>query len=943
MYNEIRLLSLRLKNPSAVQQTYSCLKFPKDAVANLKTLSAIRDNRTENTVNLPSTSLVHAVRACIPDIASILPGLGLTGGRNSDGWIFSSAPISTPYFSVFFRHWLNVEYPSENLRGDCREEQLKNGAIAAFTPDALEKLTGEVILDAAQWGQWENGTAKLDSLTFNLLPDFLATQLTAPGLRFKLQGEWIRFYRCSSKEGQAELISFPPLKTSLGKQEADFYYSMAITIEVETVPFQAEPEARFNISVRRWVSSEVKKIVGNHAVSVYFRNPLAWGKAIDSGKNTGYFQVAPLIWRGDYHWDSNLLPLLEQFNPLSLKPAEICADPVKALNLKGDRNIALTHADGIYPAHRVGKGWFTEDCRQITEQIIELLQDDWAPINYLRVAVPKIAKSSATPYQSPRPSKNSWDATPPKRRKDEDDAAYQKRAEKVGKQKYHKRLIEAKRLREGIVACVGKHLVLEIWYQNTSSRDACTQAVWFNLGQELLEADTSQNYPDGVVVDTCYFREEDLTVTLLKIEARGIPSALALKSDKKPNEREILAAFKRRQEDISQRIRELPEVPKISERGAILEIAGQDQWEKSWLDPYRICRAAFASEGRLLQYITQEHERVPKNEGDKIGIARAKETLNSRATSSVQDVLRALGVQAVPPKIVLKGATLPDPLVYVGVWLVNRTSETTINGKGLQLPIAVMLRSDSNQVWITYPGAMQNGSIWLPYSTGQLEIASGITPIAAETAPEKRKALQKSVTDFLANVLQSKEIRRNQSLITFDACNFRQALPWLQDRNLIKDALQMGDAPPKTPDKLRIVRIREGEETPDWYGMHSKAKDLIPIFDQTKEFPKASEMVQGLFWSGTNDRVFLSIAQKASTMPALRGGYSKLDRPETSWSSPQAVELTMAHLQPNDEPSHWAFLAHQLRSYSLAYNDNLVYPIMLNLARQASDYALLVK
>lgn len=943
MYQQLRLISLRLKNPSSVQQPYSCLKFPTDAVASLKALSAVRDNRSENSVSLPTTSLVNSVRACVSDTASILPSLGLTSNGNSEGWIFSSAPISTPHFSLFFRSWLNTEYPSESLRGDSREAELKNCALTAFTADALKKLTGEAMLDATQWGKFNNATANIDSLTYNLLPDFLATQLTAPEIQFKLKEQKIKFYRCSSIGGQAELLSFPPFKTTLGKKKTDFYYSMVISIQVQTVPFQPEPEVRFAIGVRRWVSSEVKKFVGNHAVSVYFRNQPAWGKAINSGINTDFFQVAPLIWRGGYCWANNLMPLLEQFNPLPLSPDEICADPVKALNLQGNCNIALTHADGIYPAHRVGKGWFTEDCRQITEQIIELLQDSWEPIDYVRMTMPHLDKTSAKPYQAPKPNKSSWDASPPRRKKDEEDEVYEKRAEAVGKKKYQNRLLEAKRLREGIVASISNHLVLEIWYQHTSSLNACSKAVWFTLGRELLEAETSQIDSNGVIVESCYFPEEDLIVTLLKIEARGIPSALALSSDKKPSERQILAALENRKDEIAQRVQQLLEIPGASAVGAILEIATPDQYGKDWLDPYKVCRAGFAAQGRLLQCITHEHEKVAKTEADKITIEQAQETLNSRATAAVQDMLRALGVQTTPPKVVLKGAALPEPIIYVGIWLVNRTSETTINGKGLQLPIAVMLRSDSHQVKITFPGATQNDSIWLPYSQGQLEIAAGITPIAAETSTGKRKAIQKSITDFLFHVLQSREIRRNQCLLAFDAGNFRQSLSWLQNKNLIRDALQIGEGSPVTPSNLRIVRVRQGGEIADWYGIDSRIESSIRIFDKLKKLPQVSEMVQGLFWNEMNDRVFLSIPKKSSSMTSIKGGQSKLDRPETSWSSPQAVELTMAYLQPGDDPVHWASLTHHLRSYSLVYNDALIFPIMLDLAEQAGDYALLIK
>lgn len=65
--------------------------------------------------------------------------------------------------------------------------------------------------------------------------------------------------------------------------------------------------------------------------------------------------------------------------------------------------------------------------------------------------------------------------------------------------------------------------------------------------------------------------------------------------------------------------------------------------------------------------------------------------------------------------------------------------------------------------------------------------------------------------------------------------------------------------------------------------------------------------------------------------------------PDVYYWNPGLVELTVACVQPEDNPSLWAALAHELRHIALHHDEPLKLPLPLHLAKLIEDYVLLIE
>jgi hypothetical protein len=183
---------------------------------------------------------------------------------------------------------------------------------------------------------------------------------------------------------------------------------------------------------------------------------------------------------------------------------------------------------------------------------------------------------------------------------------------------------------------------------------------------------------------------------------------------------------------------------------------------------------------------------------------------------------------------------------------------------------------------------------------------------------------------------------RNPGLLLCDAQNIRRYWSWLQDTQISQDGIVFGTESPQLMPKLRVVRVRQDGETPEWYALHDKEKQKVKLFDNLAELERITVATEGLFNTDSNERIFLSIGEKSNTMPKEKHGFSKFDKPQLHWSNPAILELVVACIQPEDEPWHWAVLTHELRRMALQYKDTLARPIVLHLAAQMADYVLMV-
>ncbi|WP_414623741.1 RNaseH domain-containing protein [Calothrix sp. CCY 0018] len=989
-YNKIRLCAFQLKHDLPEKQFYA-LKFPQEAKDLIKNLVAVRDNRSNNKVSIPITSLNAALRASIP-------GLIYIGKIWEKFWLYSPAKIPTDKLLVIFSHWLDTEFPDENpskpkkgITYDQREAVMR----VLLSPNNFKWES--VTLKTELWKQFDNGTADIteDADSFILLPDILATQLSDPDLKFKLDDETIQFYRCAPSEGGgAELISFPPLPHTHNKR--NYYYSIVLTLKVQTVPFQPYPQLQCDMSIRRWCSmNDTRLLLGGQASSVYIRTKVKWGEKINPYGYTEYFQIAPLVWKGEPKWDNNLASLLDKFNPLSYTPQEILANPIQSLNIQDIPNICITYKDGIIPGHKVGKGLPPKNRRQLIEQIALSLKDDWELINYERFQYKINTKKSAKIFDLPKPDGTSWTMGVPKRRKAESEEQFKTRYENLLKKqeldknkllqkkvsessekfqvKYDKLLkkqesertsfskkeaetdeefevryenllaqfaeklsLEGKRLCEAIRNCIGKELTIEIWYINSSTRDALIKAVWYCLGLKTSTANTHK------------FPDIDLTVTIRTQAIGKLAERLPLSTDnkKKPTSGPREKAINIRMDEIAEIVNKMP--PVTGRVGVLVELYGENHWKPEWTDPQAAIRLGFAQEkiDRVSKFIVPEHEEV-KNKYEKLAkekgrelnnrerneIKELQEELPQKAITSFLDLLRSLGVQIAPPRIVIPSATLPDSINYVGLWLVDRTSKTSAHGKQQLIPIMVKMRSDSQIIEATFNGL----SNWIPYDEALRKINTEGISITGDNNELKRE-----IKGFLKRMLQSKELRGKDTLLLCDAQNIRRYWTWLQDKQISQEGVVFGTESPQLMPKLSVVRVRQDGETPEWYALHNTKKQKVKLFDNLVELEQISVATEGLFYLDNNERIFLSIGEKSNTMPKEKLDFSKFDKPQLHWSNPAILELTVACIQPGDKPEHWAILTHELRRMALQYKDTLARPIVLHLAAQMADYVLMV-
>src|SRR5438874_758253 len=83
-----------------------------------------------------------------------------------------------------------------------------------------------------------------------------------------------------------------------------------------------------------------------------------------------------------------------------------------------------------------------------------------------------------------------------------------------------------------------------------------------------------------------------------------------------------------------------------------------------------------------------------------------------------RDLLRQLGVNLVQPAFTSRDQKVPEPLNYVGIWLIKPTRDTARTGYAQQMPVMVWMASDTHEVRAIAPGFPG----FLPYRQALLEV-----------------------------------------------------------------------------------------------------------------------------------------------------------------------------------------------------------------------------
>lgn len=951
-YPTIRLCTFKAKCDWLPQEFY-VMDFPEKAKEVIRRITAKRDKTPIDKTTLPVKSLYKALR-----LAPGLIHIGKVSPKENEFWLYSPHPLPEKTLSAVLSYWIDTEFPDEpskkgKLGIPFEERQL---VMSYLTPDKLIWERREVSY-TNQFALHPNRTANLSGNDFVLLPHILATELSKPELEFEVDGEKLQFFRCVPSKGQgAELISWPPLHPTIDEQT--YYYSIVLTLNIIQEPGLHYPRFDVTPSIRRWLSINNSELSKNHASNAYIRAKLNWGKGLNPNDWTEYFLNCQMVLKkGVADWDENLANLLKSLEILSIEPKEILNNPSAAL--EGKPNIGITYKEGMKPKHKVAKGLPTTNTHQLLSQIADVLKDYWQPIDCQREDY-KTDKQSSQFFDLKKPEKNfdepiirkkaetakQFEARKKRllgkqetelkrcvKKKREAESDYQTRREELLKnqelerlswqpepeetedvfqlrleQFYEERSGEQSTLRRAIRSSVGEHLTIWIWYISEENLVERLKAIKYCLG-----------LPDAA--PGSYSFPEDLTVTICVNEVAGLAERLGLSPESKPNSTEREKAIKKRRGEIAALVQ--PTKSKLLGKvGIWFELYDKKHWkfvekdkegkenEKKyllapWGDPKRAIRLGFADERFVSQFITPNNKNYCQ-----------------KAICSFIDLLRSLGVRMAPSHITLPNVDKDTPINEVGLWLVNRTSETSADGKPQTIPVIVKMSSLTAEISAIFPGLES----WIPYD-------EALTRINQEgeglTNDDKGKA---KIRTFIQQTLNKKELRGKPTLLYCQAQNIRQQWTWLQDTQISVNGLSFAEREnPVFEDfpNLRVLRLRSGNETPEWYGMDGE---------------KVSGFITGLFKNPDNDRVFYSIGNKSITMSDIPKDLSRINKPEKAWAHPSIVEIAIGYYQEDDKDNllDLAAIAHESRKGVLQYEDFLEVPRVLHYAKQMADYVLML-
>lgn len=437
----------------------------------------------------------------------------------------------------------------------------------------------------------------------------------------------------------------------------------------------------------------------------------------------------------------------------------------------------------------------------------------------------------------------------------------------------------------------------------------------------------SQSTEESVVLDTLYQRLTDdfgantpescLHVDIFRRES----SAMVLRLPSGKREDEI---------QNSDRIRQLL-APANGVTACLFVLPGEDAFHGD--DPKASIRHAFALTGRVTQFIQPFIQ--PKDDKK---LDKAKETFKERVERAVYDLYRQIGVTTFINTDKLDNKTAQKLLADVPcVGMHVYTQVHGIQNKGRYLPVFVEADLLNGRTRV-YCSAFERTPV--NYREACLEMARLFERfdlekrcVEASRAPAKEKLIG------LTHQFSSPE--RKVILFIRSDGNTRPLWKGISDKAINKYAytdqsfyipqevdIGMQDSPylyPLINTGVRILRVRDNEEVPDYYIHMGEGQDAYSMVSGIRQY-------HDTFWSigpKPNDKRYNASRKR-----------TRFDNFKADFAENRLIELYPLQLQAGDEPLQYIRYAHALRllpaqsQYDKAVNP----PLPLHLAEKLKEY-----
>ncbi|TKK85377.1 DUF3893 domain-containing protein [Herbidospora galbida] len=915
-YRTIRTGAWQAVNPDAsIRAGYRALPFPEHwraAVLNLCDAGRPKDSEPYRTV--PTRRLEGVFQTLLPDLL-VLPRSGDDPARP---WLLVPDGLPLPPdgpFRTLLNGWLKDLRPEPALRAalvDARRELAAN-------PPTWEPVELELL----RCGRTNGGTAEPLDHQYQLAADWVAGRIL--GLEpFEHQGITLRFRSvprgASRFERGAELVSQP---LEFPGKERSWWYSVVLAITVQTVPFHPLPRFHLHVSLRRWatvVRGSTKRLHIPHRsrTTVLLRPRIPW---LPGALRSERFAVARLendwsresggrvAWvdGGPAHMLEDL-PLAEPFPDAEL----LVSDPEAWLT---DMRAAVVFGTAM-GSHGVKPGFMPHQRSQLTEWAEQALPPELRPVPAL----------NHTALAATTPANRRVQPKPAEKEAEHERGGLRRRvglAHALGSTTLETRLLwQTSEMRNTLIAGLARLLDLP------ADADLPTD--------EIFE----QAEPGSPALVQWHTRELTVRLRCLKLTG-GLAGDLVFAQQGRRTNALVAEAIKRRRTQTAEFL--LADGAGPSPSLALVEIDRRADFSSGDHDPKFALRLGAADAGVLTQFVL-----VPKKIGrEHDSVANAAH----RAEMSWDDGLRQLGVRVHPKHTLAQG--VPADLGYAAIWMV-RKNRSRSNRWAQEQPVAVLVTPEGDglarvQGW---DAAAEDGAgAWVSYPEMLLRLARTVEPERALVSDEeehqkpisRRDARRERTEEWLQTLLLT--LRGRPTLLLAQAQNARQSWTWLQDGVVEQDRIKTGKAParPLAPD-LRLMRLRitEGRETPQWWGVHPKdGYNGIPSHLWVDpECPR-------VFWSTTPKAgTFKSTAVQADKLGHRRItqgqnlGKEVSDVDKQGWN-PGLIELAVlgCHQSEGDAPEALAAAVHQMRQPP-DYRDALRLPLPLHLAALAQEYVL---
>jgi len=887
-YDRLRTLAFQLPSERRLTQDVWRMRFPEAWKQPLRGLQAEQTGRLGEANTFPIRVPNAALRATVPDLISISRDAGRSGATP---WLHSEHAVPPGHLLPILHGWVEVAFPKATQRQTVKARM-----------QASDLVWNRVSVDLSDWRPGPDGTAAIPAQAdfFTLLPEYLAAHMAALGPRFAFGFDPTprAFYRALRDpwDRGSEVILWPPFDHARGGAA----FSIVLRLTVQTLPLEPRPYVHCEVMLRRWVSRPVGYLpLGN--TSVFIRTQVPW---LRGGQQPPTFQVVPLTWKGGYTWGNDLAPLLAGLSQMSTLPSavDLCKDPQRYLHAAAPPVLAIDYRDTIRPPHTAKPGWGPNDRRLIFDEVVQAFDGVLEPCRPLprvrvRIHVPKRADRTSRPSQ--RTASGPAGAT-----------------QAPTTQQLATRTL--------VAATVGGALTVDVLYEHSQ--------VWREIVNQAVEHLGLTGTPmQGAAGELRWQTAEGFSLVMRPRQIGAVGSALDIK-DGGGGQRDdrLRAAIERRSGEIANVLPPTEGTPAM-----LVEIAGRDRFPCDG-DPKFAIRLGGARAGRVVQFLGHYDpvldDPKPKR-GDAAG-AVTQGRLKHRVRQAWRDLLRQLGVNLVQPAFTCRDHDMPEPINYVGIWLIKPKRLTAPTGFAQQMPVMVWMASDTYEVRAIAPGFTE----FLPYRQALLEVA-GLDAFG------RRGRNDAQVVNWIEQTLEQ-HVRPLGNVVLFtEAHNIRGTWKWLSNHTLQRDKIAFGVADPIPATRwegMRHVHVRTSDEgeTPECFG----------------ESEGAAGFPEGLWRMGQSGRLFGSTAGKPGTQQNLILSRSKLQAWQTpamaaadrlgrpspaaaAWN-PSLLELATVALQDGDAPEVFAAITHELRFLASHFDDATVLPLPLHLADLLEEYVL---